>query len=362
MFKHKYKFTMAFLLVACLVLSLFLCFVNRLETTAQDTVSVATSDIIEPATNDEKFAEVHVEVVDIRDIDLRKGSYILTTYVNIHYNPLEILQQPDFMIENAAILEKRLIKHEVAANGQINDVYYLVSVHSFVPIILNYPLDSQVLTFDMISKNPYDTYSFKINSWMLSTNIYLDSYTLKKTGTSLQMAIIDIGNNEFFTTYKARGYIVIEHKSFLFYLRSFQMMLVSVIIALISFLSISDNARFSAIIGALLISMGNITNLFSKVRDGQVVTLLDVSSLYYILVIVSVLIIVSVNSRNRYNLDKIEKRLERARDLSEEKIATLSSEKEDLDILIKKMDFYAIISLNIMIWGYFFGVYLLLRQ
>ena len=95
-------------------------------------------------------------------------------------------------------------------------------------------------------------------------------------------------------------------------------------------------------------------------------TVLDIESFYYLLVIVGVLVMVSLNSRNRYNMDKLDKKMSELR--LENKIAGLhnvsdavydkmAAEKELYEILIKRYDKLAIVSLNIMFWGFFFGAY-----
>lgn len=355
------KFAILFLVISICLLASFLFFASKMNDYSVNRINFMTKLSNRPVTaGDVKFANIDLNIVEVRDIDVREGSYVVSSYLDVSYNSKEIPEVPEFVVKNAQILEKTLLNRVVAPDGQRNDSYYLLTKHNFTPMVYEFPLDRQVLVMDIMSKNPFGAYSFRINNVRVTRGISFDSYNYVNSGKTMKVDTFQSPKGGKFTSYLTRAYIVIERQSFLVYLRSFQMMLVSVILALVSFLSVSDNARYGAILGAILVSMGNLNVLFGKIHDGVRLTFLDISCLYYVLIIVGVLIMVSINSRYRDTLEKIEHKLEVQTDLSDDDRMDLTLKKTQMMRRIKIIDKYAVISLNIMFWGFFFGAYLIL--
>ncbi|MFA6075916.1 MAG: hypothetical protein WCV63_08145 [Negativicutes bacterium] len=351
------RFAVFFCLTTLMLLGLFLFWIYSIEQKSRDEFESEIVNHVIPATNKEKFADVVVEIFDLKDFDTRKGSYVIDSSLKIVYDPAEIPENYRFMVYNAQILFQQKVKHDKLPNGKYRDMYLMSTTHNFTPIIEDYPLDQQALTYDLMSQNPFDPYSFRISKLIVPDNLNFGSYALLSSGTALQTAKFNLDDNLNYTTYVSRAYMVIEHSGLLTYFRAFQLQIVSVILALVSFISISDSARFGAIIGSIFVSMNTISSLWGRIREGTSMTILDIESFYYLLVIVGVLVMVSINSRNRYNMDQLANKMSRLRDTNEVEYDKLATEKELYEILIKKYDKLAIVSLNIMFWGFFFGAY-----
>ena len=360
------RFAVVFCLITLALLGLFLFWIYSIEQKSRDEFESEIVNYPILATTKEKFADVVVEIFDLKDFDTRKGSYVIDASLQIIYDPAEIPEDYHFMVYNAQILFQQKVKHDKLPNGKYRDMYLMSTTHNFSPIIEDYPLDQQALTYDLMSQNPFDPYSFKITKLIVANNLNFGSYSLLSSGTTMQTAKFNLDDNQNYTTYVSRAYMIVEHSGLLTYFRAFQLQIVSVILALVSFISISDSARFGAIIGSIFDSMNTISSLWGRIREGTSMTVLDIESFYYLLVIVGVLVMVSINSRNRYNMDKLDKKMTELRlenkiaglnEISDDRYNKLSAEKELYEILIRRYDKLAIVSLNIMFWGFFFGAY-----
>lgn len=264
-----------------IVLGAMLFFVYILHTREQQIVkNVIAAEQKEQAmmeaikNNYSTYADIYFK--NIRDVDVKRGVYALETVVDIHGKKGSTF--PEFNLNNGNINNKKVLAKEVNGDTAM-ERQRLVSGHIFSAISICYPLDTQILNYEIVPKSQQNNDIVMIRNVDVNNDKLIDGYKVIQSGTVGKL----IKENASDEQLGLRAFIVLRNNSFISFVKFNLMLIIAFILAVISIFA-HTGQRFGMSLAALLISVSSVGVSFTKIPDINALTYVELAGVYYVIV------------------------------------------------------------------------------
>ena len=233
---------------------------------------IANEAITTPKTSGSTQTELYFRWKKVTDIDLTKGLYAVDSSVLL----TSAKKDAPELIFNAGLIAKikplGTIKDK---DGRFTVRQQVLSSHSFDPITFCYPLDTQVLVYDLYNNNN----ALKVVKFEIKPDAVPAPYNLIKTGV-VNSSEMDVAGKDIVI----RSFAVVRRENLLGYINSSAMLWVALIVCVAASFSKNDSARIGGSVAALLLATSsNLVNV-SKVCPDNMVNFAQLSTFYYFVV------------------------------------------------------------------------------
>jgi len=246
---------------------------------------IANEAITAPKTSGNNQSELYFRWKKVTDIDLTKGLYAVDSSV---LQTSQKKEAPELLFSAASISKAKLLGTVKEKDGRFTLRQQIFSAHSFDPITFCYPLDTQVLVYDLYNNNN----NLKVVNFEIKPDAVPAPYNLIKTGV-VNSSEMDVAGKDSII----RSFAVIRRENLLGYINSSAMLWVALIVCVAASFSKNDSARIGGSVAALLLATSsNLVNV-SKVCPDNMVNFAQLSTFYYF-VVFALMLLVAVASFN----------------------------------------------------------------
>jgi len=218
------------------------------------------------------YADIYFK--NIRDVDVKRGVYALETVVDMYGDKGTVF--PEFNLNNGNINNKKVISKETIGNMDM-ERQRLVSGHIFSAISICYPLDTQILNYEIVPKSQKYSDVVLIRKVDVDQEKLIDGYKVIQSGTVGKM-IKENANDE---QLGLRAFIILKNSSFISFVKFNLMLIIAFTLAVVS-ISANPSPRFGMALATILITSSSIGVNFNKVPELNNLTYLEVAAIYYV--------------------------------------------------------------------------------
>lgn len=318
--------------ISLLVTAAFLFWVYQLHQEERQIIRskvTASPEEVGAESTAEKLVMVDVDFKNIRDMDIRKGSYAMETIVD--YYGQKDRKLPELNLNDANVSRTKVLNWEDADSDLIKVQQQVLSGHLFTPVNVCFPLDTQVITYDIISKARLSGESLWVQNVTVNKTRPIEGYKVIETGSVGKLVGLTTKDKQLVS----RAYVIIQHNSFFAYIMQYQLLLIAILLSGIVVFCPIEGYRFMASMAILFVAMSTVGAMLTKVGDSAVTNFVEVTGIYYSLAFVTFFILIAIYYRNQTAESKLTDSLVKLADELKElaRFAAISDKSDKIEAL-----------------------------
>ena len=275
------------IVVAIVFFGIFIGWANHLKQTELAAIDVMVTPQGQPEVGDaSKVLTLQLRWNKVGDIDLNKGVYSIDASC-LEQSAKKEAQEISFSAASVTKLKATRLPIK-EKSGLYSNRLQIMSGHSFDPLALCYPLDRQVLVYD-IPENSKTV----VSQFSVVDNAVPSQYKVLKTGTIIREKE-DIEGSERII----RNYVIIQKIGLFSYINSNIMLWAAIAVCIAASFFTNESARVGGSIAALLLATTTCINNIPKSGQSDVLGFAQMTLIYYFCIFVIMLAVAVITFRN----------------------------------------------------------------